>query len=481
MTYEDYTYFHREDFRKKLAAYEEMTAHGTPVWLEAYELTDIADYYSIQGQKEKAQACIDYALRIHPGSTDPLLYIARKHLFNKEWEKAEKIINSIADRKEDEIILLQAELYLRQGLPKKAAKVLTIHYRRCTDDKDLLAYDCAQLYLDYDQVREARHWCDLALKENSQTDKFRLMNADILVLENQAPEAIKVLNGLLDDDPYYTEAWESLGEAYFATGDFGKAIESADFALAINEQSPHAIILKANTLYRLDDLEGAHQWYSKAISLDATEPSSFFFDAVTLVTLGRNDEAYQRLKQAEQLAQDDPANLEQVYLHMSDLLSNMGRPEEALAYLDKADSIYHEVESYLRRAHVYLQNHMTEPGMSYLNRYKQLCEDSCQASYEAGILLASVSMYTQARTEFAYVLQHATSPVLLGKSMAMVPYCHLMENNFNDFIETLHTVCEQDATYLKDALGDFFPEEVSPKEYYRYAVDHADQYGQSPA
>ena len=75
MSTEDLSYFQEEEFKKNLALYEQMLQGGQSVYLEADELTDIAEYYLVQNDTDKAMACIQYALNIHPGSIDPLIFL----------------------------------------------------------------------------------------------------------------------------------------------------------------------------------------------------------------------------------------------------------------------------------------------------------------------------------------------------------------------------------------------------------------------
>ena len=88
MSTEDLSYFQEEEFKKNLALYEQMLQGGQSVYLEADELTDIAEYYLVQNDTDKAMACIQYALNIHPGSIDPLIFLARQKMFNGDIEGA---------------------------------------------------------------------------------------------------------------------------------------------------------------------------------------------------------------------------------------------------------------------------------------------------------------------------------------------------------------------------------------------------------
>ncbi len=124
MPTEDLSYFQEEEFKKSLARYEEMLQGGQPVYLEADELTDIAEYYMVKNKMKQAMACIDYALSIHPDSVDPLIFLARQKMFDGDWSEAIRIRNKVSDPKDREVMFFDAEMLLRQGNVEKAERLM---------------------------------------------------------------------------------------------------------------------------------------------------------------------------------------------------------------------------------------------------------------------------------------------------------------------------------------------------------------------
>ena len=49
------SYFEKPEFKQRLAHYEEMLLSGSCFYFEATELTDIAEYYAIQGDSQRAE------------------------------------------------------------------------------------------------------------------------------------------------------------------------------------------------------------------------------------------------------------------------------------------------------------------------------------------------------------------------------------------------------------------------------------------
>ena len=67
-------YFDSEEFREMLAEYEDAMNMGMPVFMDADELSEIADYYQTQERYDEADAAIELALSLSPGAVAPLTF-----------------------------------------------------------------------------------------------------------------------------------------------------------------------------------------------------------------------------------------------------------------------------------------------------------------------------------------------------------------------------------------------------------------------
>ena len=106
------SYFEKPEFKQRLAHYEEMLLSGDTRYFEATDLTDIAEYYAMNGDSLRAEAALDYALRLHPDNLDALIFKARARLINGHLNEAMNIAESITDQQDREVLFLKAELAL---------------------------------------------------------------------------------------------------------------------------------------------------------------------------------------------------------------------------------------------------------------------------------------------------------------------------------------------------------------------------------
>ena len=475
MSTEDLSYFQEEEFKKNLALYEQMLQGGQSVYLEADELTDIAEYYLVQNDTDKAMACIQYALNIHPGSIDPLIFLARQKMFNGDIEGAKTIRDCITDPNDREVIFLNAELLLREGKEQEATTYLSEKAETEEEDAALFAYDTATLFLDYGYLEQAAQWGQRALDMEPDNEKFLKLKADHLISSNRPKEAIEILNSLLDINPYNLNAWHSLGEAYFVCEDFSKTMETADCALAIDEHDAQALLLKANSLLQQQNLDEAHQLYLRYFKEHPSNEIPYLFDGVCLSALERYDEALSQLLKAEELSQGYSTEQQHIYANLSDVYSRLHDTDKAFGYIDKIKEINPDYEADLYKGHILMQNERENEALECYNTFIQSHEDPSEAHFLVGLSLVENKLYERAREHFLYTLNRdASQDKESQKAYAYLAYCALMQNRYQEFIVFLKIACEKAPEALEYTVGRFIPEEVEAKDFYQYVLTHSD-------
>jgi tetratricopeptide (TPR) repeat protein len=81
-------YFDSKEFQELLETYEKAVNAGQPVFMDAEELAEIADYYQMQGHLEEAEKTIQLALSLAPGAIAPLTYRIHEALYNGDTKAA---------------------------------------------------------------------------------------------------------------------------------------------------------------------------------------------------------------------------------------------------------------------------------------------------------------------------------------------------------------------------------------------------------
>ena len=121
---DDEVYFNDPEFLEYLQKYEQARENGEPIYMDAEELTDIAEFYMTQNREEDANEAISLALSLHPDSVDPLIFLSRQQMFHDNLDEAKEIAYSIPDQSDRETIFLWAELLIRSDKPDEALQFI---------------------------------------------------------------------------------------------------------------------------------------------------------------------------------------------------------------------------------------------------------------------------------------------------------------------------------------------------------------------
>ena len=142
-------YFDTGEFKEMLRRYEQSRAAGESIYLEADDLTDIAEYYHAKGRLDEALGAIDYALELFPGATLPLVFRARIALIKEQdAEKARRLIDRVDETDDPDYIYMAAEIMVFQKREKEADRFLTEQYAMLDDEEEQVDFclDVATLF-----------------------------------------------------------------------------------------------------------------------------------------------------------------------------------------------------------------------------------------------------------------------------------------------------------------------------------------------
>ena len=177
--------------------------------------------------------------------------------------------------------------------------------------------------------------------EGFKDDEYLELKATLLTIEGKYEEAKRIINQLIDRDPYAVSYWNLLANTQFKNGETKECVTSSEYALAINPNDPEAIYYKANGLYVLGNIEGALHCFERYCELMPSNANGEFLQGICLNDLNRFEEALDHLKKAEQLMENDgmclfePTNL---YQELAVAYSHTNHPEEAMSYLGKMNN-----------------------------------------------------------------------------------------------------------------------------------------------
>ncbi len=478
MREEDLSYFENKEFKQILQTYEDALDKKQPIYMDADELTDIAEYYMVHNQEEMANDAITLALQLHPDSIDPQVFLSRQEMFHNNMKKAHEICDAIPDQEDREVVFLRAELEIREQR-YKSAEIILVDALLKADDADHFLYDTVCIFIDYMLWPQAKRWCRKLLEDFPDYRGATELEAEILLCTGEYREAINRLNRILDENSYNTKAWDMLAEAQCASELYEEAIESCEFALAINERDHKALATIANSYYHLADYKTAHKYFQKAL-VESDDDVLYQMDAICLFQIGDFEKAASHLNVASSMIEQDSDR--QLYIAMQQALV-----EGRLHHLDRALDALKRVKSLIREksarqdyevlyGQVMLENDLLSKARTHFKKAFEFSEDPEKTALVIGIPFYEKEYYAEALNMFSAVEMSPDRDT----AHYVLPYmamCHCHLNNTGKYLEYLRAAAHHYPELTSQVFEDFFPG-IAPEEYYLYAYREA--YGHFP-
>jgi tetratricopeptide (TPR) repeat protein/ADP-heptose:LPS heptosyltransferase len=225
-----------------------------------------------------------------------------------------------------DLVLEEAEQARRAGDLDGALDAYERALQVAPDDTAILMAK-AQTHLVAGQARDALHTCIRLLEVDPHHMGARTEMAEALRLMGRSEEAHAIHALLLHDRPDSPYTWCGLARLLEDEGHLAAAETCLRRALALSMAHVPAQTVLAQHLINTDNHEGAIDAYHDAIALEPDNPAHHTGMALSLMALGRLDEARDRIERAIGL-DDDYA---EARVAKADILTMAGRAAEAQA------------------------------------------------------------------------------------------------------------------------------------------------------
>lgn len=466
-------YYQSRHFRKLLKRYEDAMSNGNTPYLEADELTDIAEFYMSGHEDAKATQAIQVALDIHPDSVDPQIFLARQKMFYGQLEEARAIVNAITEQDDCEVIYLRAELLIKEGHPDEASDLLADVIGTIQDNLDTFLYDCTAIFMDYDQWQLADEWAARLRQAYPAYPKLPLMEAEIRMglddYEGAAPELQKIL----DDEPYNAEAWNLLAETYVALEKCPEAIEAADYALAIDPEDSNAHLMKGNALMRDEQMEEAAKQFEQYLKKQPDDVGAQISLAICYNASQRHADALVLLERMEKHTSAQPdkqQDMQQIYMMRAYTLSRLGRLDDAAAAMDLAEPLVAEDarwQFHIAKADVYLQCKRPAEAEELFALGLSESPEKSETLFNIALAYSNACCYDNAIDLFFDVW------TLYGmeEGKFVVPFianCYRQKGDTDNYLKFLKHAAESNREATERIFRHLFPG-AQPEDYYIYA------------
>lgn len=144
-----------------------------------------------------------------------------------------------------------------------ADEYLESAYEEFYDDDyyDDMPLDVATLFIDYDAIDYADKW--LQRSDETEDSEYIDVKARILMAHNDLEASKKLIDTLINRDPYSTEYWNLMTAVDLLAENYHDAVTSSDYALAIDPDNRDAILNKGNGVLGLGNSKGGYATFQE--------------------------------------------------------------------------------------------------------------------------------------------------------------------------------------------------------------------------
>lgn len=466
--YTDDAYYETSEFKEILSRYED-----TPTLLDADDLTEVADYYLSIGDEKRSQEAIDLATRMYPDAAAPLSFKTRGALEEGNCEEAERLFAQIADTTSDDYSLLQGEIFIAKEEDDKAATLFKQLESKSLEadwdgiDHEDLVIEVANIYSNYSLFKEAVEW--VAKCEDKEDPDYLELVARSSIGIGKPDEALTTANKLLDIDAFSKRSWHILASAQFALGDYEESINSCDYALAIDPGYEPCLYMKANCLFNVGKYEEAIDFYRRSRSIAKGDSWLYLNEGTCLLNLGRFDEAIDKLTAAEQAADADEGPLLTIYKELAFAYGSNSQPDLAMTYLDKvAKEEDDPIELDMLRGHVMLQSGRYNEALGIFINLMERTNREPQTLLRIAVSLYDNKHYKTAYIFFQILMADNEDNEDFKDGFAYMALCCKAMGKPEEFLCYMLMAAERNPNEAQLVLGQFFPDNMEPKEYLGY-------------
>ena len=465
-------YYKSVEFQALLQSFQEAEAEGGFAFLNSDEYIDIAQYYFDINQHQKAKTITSKALEYYPDDTELIVFRSRlSFIIDNDCKAARQWLDMVEEQDTPSFLEMEVELALDAGDISLANKTVERHIHGIEDEDtqyDLISA-AVFVFFDYQYYEDTKKWLD-KLPYDDEPD-IQELKAKVLANLNCFDKSDEILNKLIDSDPYSTRYWNTLCSTQLMRNKLDMAIESCDYALAIDPNDEEAMLNRAYCMFQLGNHEETLRCYDRYTDLAPWDENGFIFKGICLYSMDREVEAVKALKHAIELAPASSEEIWKAYQELAFIEINNDNVENALKYVEKIKELrcapYHY---YVIKGHILMQAGRQEEAVNSFEIALKKSKEKNDVYFQIG-----VSAYENGYPDYA-IMMLGQFILKSGQSnpdgYAYIAACYFLKQDYNAFMKFLRTCVHVNPQEAYNVLGSFFPEELQPEEYVNYSERH---------
>lgn len=248
-----------KDIKQLAERYNRMLSNVTLPEMDVDDLLDLTDYYTRNGMDFEAEIYKRLAACKFPTHPDVILMCAHWEMDEGRCRQAKEYLNMLDANRFDQA-LFNIDRDLRMMKPRDAydtAKAVT-HGGIDLAEQDFL-FDTAELFRDFGYMEYALGCLKDIPADYTDYAQVLELAAECRYFMGDLDRSAQCLEQAIDANPFDDYLWAQAAMVQYQKGDYTRAEDACEYALAINKESPRALLLKELTGERKALLEGTER------------------------------------------------------------------------------------------------------------------------------------------------------------------------------------------------------------------------------
>ena len=408
------SYHDRESIDQLLKHYNNLRNGQNHIFLEEEAFEKIIEYYDEQEEMSKALEAAETAIEYFPFSAPLLIKKADLLLATRKYKEALALLEKaeLFDASDINLYILKTDAYLAMDMQVMAVELLEKAVSSFEGEEKIeLLFELADVYDDYEEFDKVFDCLAVILKEEPTNEEALYKICFWTDFTGRNEESIKIHLKIIDEHPFNELAWFNLGAAYQGLKLYEKAIDSYQYALAIDEKFDYAYRNIGDAYIRLRKYKEAIEALEKVLEL--SKPEEVIYEAIghCYDHLKNYAQARFHYRKASHLNPDDS----KLFYKIACTYYNEGQWTSAVKQLESALKIHRlQAEYNLLMGECKLQLNEIKEAVQFLSTAVRVRPKNV-SGWEALIrCLYTAEFYSEARQQALAALSHTNNkPVFL--------------------------------------------------------------------
>jgi tetratricopeptide (TPR) repeat protein len=289
---ENFEYYNDEE-TAAVNRYSDMLKNKNQSYFDIFELEHIIDFYIEKYDLKNASEVIDYALKLHPGSSTIIIKKAQVLINNGHPYKSLKLLKDIGkiEKSNHMVYFLKGVVYSSLGEISKGIANFENALLLSFENKEDLLINIASTLQHIGQYEFTAKYYKQCYDLNNENSVSIYELAYCYEKLNYDNESIEFYKKYLSIDPFSKMGWFNLACVYHKIEEYENAIDALEYVLAIDPGYNHAIYQKALNEVYIEKFDKGIETFKEYLKLEADNASALFHIGETYAKQSKYSEA----------------------------------------------------------------------------------------------------------------------------------------------------------------------------------------------